>query len=112
MLTDVKIHKMVKGSPGAQHALVSFKGPASYTQYGETVYARNFGLVWFWGATTAIGYNASGQGLWKADLYMPNGRGAGQDDGKVIVTDMADGEEAAATTDLSAITFQMVVHGA
>ena len=112
MLTDVKIHKLVKGAPGAQHALVSFKGPASYTQYGVAVYARNFGLVWFWGATTAIGYDSSGNGLYKADLYLPNGRGEGQDDGKVIVTTNATGEEVAAAVDLSAITFQMVVHGA
>ncbi len=110
-LTDFKLHKRVAGSPGAQHYLISFKGPASYTQYGETMTADRIGAPWIWSATTAVGYNASGNATHLANFYISGQRGEGGKTGKWVIQQLSDGAEVAGSTDLSAVTFQSTVHG-
>lgn len=110
-LTDVKVHKRIAGQPGAQHYLVSFKGPASYTQYGETMTAAQIGTPWIWGAIAAVGYNSSNNATHLAAFYAPGLRGEGAKQGKWVISQYSDGAEVAGATDLSGVTFQTVVHG-
>lgn len=111
----VKYVKPSKGSGSLQRYAVAFKGSASYATYGDTMHAHQIGAPSILPGATAAGYNSSGQGQYLATLYCPdlgaNG-GEGAKTGKWIITQNSDGAEVANTTDLSAITFQTVVHGA
>ena len=111
-VTDLRVHKRIAGDPGAHHYLVSFKGSASYATYGDTITANQIGANWFLGATPAVGYNSSGNALYIASFYTPLIRGEGAKTGKWVIAQLSDGAEVANTTDLSAITFQALMHGA
>lgn len=110
-LTDVRIHKSYKGKPGAQEVLISFKGPASYAQYGETMTAAQIGLPWILGGIAAAGCNSSGNATHLAVFYTCGVRGEGCKTGKWIISQYTDGAEVTATTDLSGVTFTSVMHG-
>jgi len=110
-VTDLKLHKRIAGDPGAHHYVVSFKGSASYSQYGETMSASQIGANWILGAAPAVGYNSSGNALYLATFYASGIRGEGAKTGKWVISQYSDGAEVTATTDLSAIIFQSVVHG-
>jgi hypothetical protein len=94
----------------------TFKGASSYATGGDVIYARDVGLVEI-AALFAVGCNSSGVATHLAYFHSGVNRGSqnqnsGIHKGKLLITQLSDGQEVADATDLSGVTFTgCVAHG-